>query len=482
MTHLKLGIREILVVVVLMTCCAPGVYSQSPVTNHGALTVNGTYIEDQHGDVVCFAGNSLFWSNTNWGAEPFYNPSLVNWLKNDWNCSIVRASMGVGPESGGYFDDPIGNQERVETIVNAAIDEDIYVLIDWHSHDAHNQQNEAIAFFESMAELYGDYDNVIYEIYNEPLNVSWSDVIKPYCESVIAAIREIDPDNLIVVGTPNWSQDVDVASQDPISAYDNIVYTIHFYAGTHGQWLRDKVSIAINNGLALFCTEWGTVNANGDGAVNEIETEAWMEYFCEHKISHLNWHIHDKNEGSATLVNGANPFGGWSPSDLTESGSLVKSIVSEWADRNCTQDGTDPCEVLGCTDPSACNFNPFADCEDNLCEYSSCADCCGVPYGDGTSCSGTCGPCNDDLSCTGCTYSAATNYDSTATIDDGTCMFPDITSDNQDVYDEAFAAGVASVICPEVDACPMDLNNDNSIGTSDLLALLGVFGTECLEE
>ena len=109
----------------------------------------------------------------------------------------------------------------------------------------------------------------------------------------------------------------------------------------------------------------------------------------------------------------------------------------------------------GCTDSGACNYNPSAVCDDSSCEFTSCV---------------------------GCTYSTATNYDSIATIDDGTCVFPDITSDNQEVYDEAFVAGVASVICPEVDPCPMDLNNDNSIGTSDLLELLAAFGTECLEE
>ena len=52
-----------------------------------------------------------------------------------------------------------------------------------------------------MASLYGDHENIIYEIYNEPLDISWSEVLKPYSLNVISAIREIDPDNLIVVGT-----------------------------------------------------------------------------------------------------------------------------------------------------------------------------------------------------------------------------------------------------------------------------------------
>ena len=37
-----------------------------------------------------------------------------------------------------------------------------------------------------MAKKYGKHPNIIYEIYNEPLVVSWDDVIKPYAENVIA--------------------------------------------------------------------------------------------------------------------------------------------------------------------------------------------------------------------------------------------------------------------------------------------------------
>lgn len=309
--------------------------AQTPVADNGALSVNGTHIVNESGDVVSFAGNSIFWSNSGWGAEPFYNASVVSWLKNDWGSTIVRAAMGVGPEGGGYLSDPTGNENRVKTIVDAAIAEGMYVIIDWHSHDAHNQQADAITFFTNMATLYGSHKNVIYEIYNEPTSCSWPNDVKPYAEAVIAAIRAIDPDNLIIVGSPTWSQDVDIASQDPITSSTNIAYTIHFYAGTHGTWERSKAQTAIDNGLALFCTEWGTVNANGDGNVDEVSTEEWMTFFCDNSISHVNWHIHDKPEGSAAVWPGTDPTGNWTASDLTPSGTLVKSIVDGWPARNC---------------------------------------------------------------------------------------------------------------------------------------------------
>jgi len=233
-----------------------------PVNVHGALSVDGTNIVDQYNNPVSFAGNSFFWSNTYWGGDKFYNSEVVNWLNEDWGTTIVRAAMGV-EDNGGYISDQMSNVNRVKAVVDAAIDNNIYVIIDWHSHHAEDYEAEAIAFFQEMAELYGNHPNVIYEIYNEPLAVSWSNTVKPYAENVIAAIRAIDPDNLIIVGTPTWSQDVDIASTDKIVGYSNIAYTLHFYAGTHFEWLRQKAETAIANGIAIMVTEWGSVNADG---------------------------------------------------------------------------------------------------------------------------------------------------------------------------------------------------------------------------
>jgi hypothetical protein len=310
------------------------ILSQTPVEIHGSLSVSGNKIVNKDGDVASFAGNSLFWSNNGWGGEAFYNLSVVSKIKSDWNATIVRAAMGVD-ENGGYITHP-ENKQKVITVVDAAIDQGLYVIIDWHSHHAEDYQEEAITFFSEMATLYNEHDNVIYEIYNEPLNnVSWPNTIKPYSEAVISAIRAIDPDNLIVVGSSSWSQDVDVASLDPITGYSNIAYTLHFYAGTHGESLRNKAQTALDNGIALMVTEWGTVNANGDGAVSETSVNQWMDFLCENNISHCNWALNDKVEGASVLKSGSSSIGNWASDDLTASGILVKDIIENW-NSNCS--------------------------------------------------------------------------------------------------------------------------------------------------
>jgi len=301
---------KVIVTIFLTLAIYSGIFAQTPVETHGALSVDGNQIVNKNGAVVSFAGNSLFWSNNGWGGERFYNPSVVSWIKSDWNATIVRAAMGV-EENGGYISNP-SNKQKVITVVDAAIEQGLYVIIDWHSHHAEDYQNEAIAFFQEMANRYKAYDNIIYEIYNEPLNnTSWPNTIKPYSEAVIAAIRAIDPSNLIIVGSPTWSQDVDVVSFNPIEGYSNIAYTLHFYAGTHGQFLRNKAQTALDNGIALMATEWGTVNANGDGAVDENSVNEWMDFLCENNISHCNWALNDKVEGASVLKSGSNINGNW---------------------------------------------------------------------------------------------------------------------------------------------------------------------------
>ncbi len=294
------------------------------VETYGMLKVSSNRIVDTNGNPVQLRGMSLFWSNPGWGGEKFYNSNVVANLAKYWGANIIRAAMGV--EKGGYLTSPNTEKQKVKTIVEAAKSVGIYVIIDWHAHDIHS--NEAVSFFSEMAQLYKDYDNVIFEIYNEPDKETWSQV-KQYALQVIQAIRSKGANQLIVVGTPTWSQDVDVAANDPITGYQNIAYALHFYAGTHKQFLRNKAINAINKGIALFVTEWGTCDASGNGGLDLTESQVWVNFMDQYKLSWCNWSLNDKAETASALVVGASTIGPWPDSQLTASGRFVKQKIGQ---------------------------------------------------------------------------------------------------------------------------------------------------------
>jgi endoglucanase len=282
------------------------------------LHIAGSYVLDEHNDTVSLEGMSFFWSQ--WIGK-YYTYDCVKWLRDDWHCDVVRAAMAI--EQSGYLYHPEREKKKVITVVEAAIDLGIYVIVDWHSHSAQNETVEAVRFFSDLAKRYGNYPNIIYEIYNEPVGVSWDTIVKPYAETVLAAIRQYDPDNIVIVGTPSWSQDIDAVAQDPLED-KNVAYALHFYAGTHLRSLRNKADSAIGKGLALWVSEFGTCRADGSGPVNYKELNLWFNFMDVHKLSWCNWSVADKKETASVLKPRASARGKWSESKLTESGRLIR--------------------------------------------------------------------------------------------------------------------------------------------------------------
>jgi len=294
----------------------------SPVARHGRLSTAGNKIVDEHGQSVQLRGMSLFWSQWSEGSK-YYNGNVVQWLYDDWRVSLIRIAMGV--QFGGFLENPAVERARVKTVVDAAIEVGLYVIIDWHDHHADQHIAEAKAFFEDVAATYGKFPNVIFETFNEPIHQSWSSVIKPYHEQIIPVIRR-HSDNLIVLGSRTWSQDVDEASSNPVDGV-NLVYSLHFYANTHRDSLRQKASQALANGIPLFVTEWGTCSADGNGQLDLDSAQVWLDFLQQNHISDANWAISDKDEKCAALRPGSDVDGAWHVGDLTNSGTFVRSSI-----------------------------------------------------------------------------------------------------------------------------------------------------------
>ena len=293
------------------------------VSQNGFLSVKGTSLVNEKGQPVILHGVSFGWHN--WWPR-FYNENTVTWLKNDWKCGVIRAAIGIEP-AGAYIDNPATALNCLYAAVDAAIKNDMYVIIDWHSHNI--RLHEAKAFFQSVAGKYKDYPNIIYEIFNEPENIEWSNV-KAYSEEIIKTIREIDSKNIILVGSPQWDQAVDKPAADPIKGYDNLMYSLHFYAATHKQWLRDRATDALKKGLPLFVSECAGMEASGDGAINKQEWQAWVQWMNDNQISWIAWSVSDKNETCSMIKNTSSPVSGWTDNELKEWGKIVREELRKY--------------------------------------------------------------------------------------------------------------------------------------------------------
>ncbi len=291
----------------------------SPVAVHGQLKVVGTQLLDQAGAPVQLKGVSG--TRFDWESRPFAQSKQgLTFMRDNWNLSVIRAAI------------PTTNTATIpaqlDEIVQNAIDLGVYVLVDWHTEDAVDQQDQAVAFFTAMAEKYGAYPNVIWEPYNEPARQTWAQ-IKAYHEAVVAAIRAVDPDNLIVLGTPNWSNYVDQAAADPVLG-TNLLYTLHFYSCTHTQWLRDRGNTAIAAGLALFVTEFGATYSDGGLVSNnhnyvcEDEANLWFTWMAQNNISGVAWKLDQCTDSSCILTSDAPVNGPWPDNMLsTDVGGAV---------------------------------------------------------------------------------------------------------------------------------------------------------------
>lgn len=300
----------------------------TPVTVAGGVSRNGRLhvaqgqLVNERGEPILLRGMSSH------GLHWFPQYTSANAIRNTaaYGANVFRVAMYTGEN--GYLSRPGEVKKQLLAAVDAAISQDMYVILDWHilsDGDPSAHTAEAVAFFTEMAQKYGQSPAVLFEICNEPNGgITWSGNVKPYAEAVVAAIRAQGADNVILIGSPTWSQDIDKAADDPVAG-ENLMYTLHFYAGTHGEWLRQRIDQCRKKGLPIFASEWGTSRADGSGGVFLKESQVWLDFLESRGISWCNWSLCDKNETSAALKPGTGPDKTWSESDLTESGKFVFS-------------------------------------------------------------------------------------------------------------------------------------------------------------
>lgn len=304
---------------------------QQPAQKHGALHVEGTKLVDKEGKTVRLVGMSTH--GLAWFPQ-YVNRDTFLTLRDDWKTNCVRLALYT-EEYNGYCSG--GNREELKTIlrrgVDAATDLGMYVIIDWHvlnDRDPNVHKEEAKAFFGEMSALYKNQENVLYEICNEPNSSASWEQIKQYAGEVIPVIRANDPDAVIIVGTPTWSQDIHCAAESPL-AFDNVMYALHFYAATHTDWLRQRLTDCVQRGLPVFVSEFGMCDASGNGGNDFAQARQWMDLLEQYEISCCNWNLANKAESSSVISPGCQKLSGWTDQDLSEGGRWISAYFRQTA-------------------------------------------------------------------------------------------------------------------------------------------------------
>lgn len=331
---------------------------------------------DKSGKPVVLKGMStlgLQWSDGDW----MLTDEAFDALAYDWRCDVIRLAMYVC--EGGYSEKPEELLVKVEKGIELATKRGLYVIVDWHIltpgdpcskeyltaglnlpqykkiREAEPEYEGPQLFFAYLAQKYASYGNILWELCNEPNGLGseaesgrvWKEKLRPYCQRVTDAIRKYGSSEhgIVICGTDNWSQFVDAPAVEPITdKMGQVMYAFHFYAGTHdagfgtdeNRTLRNRIVKALNSGLAVFCTEWGTSLASGDGGPFLELSERWLGFMEEHKISWCMWSMGKRNEISSAArenaterpmdING-DGIPEWDESELTESGRFAREKI-----------------------------------------------------------------------------------------------------------------------------------------------------------
>ncbi|MFN8436191.1 MAG: cellulase family glycosylhydrolase [Cytophagales bacterium] len=302
----------------------------SPVAINGKLSIKGTHLVNECGNVVQLKGMSTH--GIQWFGNCL-NANSVQALAKDWKADILRLAMYI--QEGGYASNPSYYKTVIDNLVNECEKQGIYVIIDFHVHipgDPMSYLSDSKEFWDYMATKHKNKKHVLYEICNEPNGVTWTRV-KEYANIIIPRIRAIDASTPIICGSSRWSQDLDSVAVSPLP-YTNILYSFHFYAGTHTQTLRARVDYAIAKGVPVIVTEWGTNDVNSAFEPDLVKAAEWLNWLNENKISWMNWSFSDKNESSAALTSGACGSNMWN--STTTSGTFIKSQISQPKEYSCS--------------------------------------------------------------------------------------------------------------------------------------------------
>lgn len=220
------------------------------------LHVEGKWIKDPKGNNVVLRGISLAGLAQTRSKTVNQRIDMATNTADGWYSRVVR--LPVEPEKWNTAPDDYF-KNILDPAVQYCIGKGIYVIIDWH-HVAHYEQHTTATtnFWNYIAPKYKNIPNVLYEVYNEPIDPNNWTTFKNWIQPIVDRIRSKAPKNLVLVASPRWATKLSGAIDNPVTG-GNIVYVAHNYPSNPatGTTSWDNAFGNVANHHPIIVTEWG---------------------------------------------------------------------------------------------------------------------------------------------------------------------------------------------------------------------------------
>ena len=267
-------LRSLAVLVFALGACAsdPTPLGHDTSKNPG-YHVQGNQVLDKGGAVHYFHGvarPSLEWSTSGENITAGDFKLMAGWKANVVRIALNQDSWLFGNATAGY---QTTVQQAVEWAKQAGMD----VILDLHWSDQGDPVNvkagqqqmadqNSLAFWKSVATFYKDDGRVLFELYNEPHDISWEvwlsggaagNFTAVGMQQLYDAVRSTGAQNLVIAGGLDWAYDLSGVPTHRIQG-TNIIYATHPYS--KGNWKP----------VSGFDQKWGFLTATDPVIISEF--------------------------------------------------------------------------------------------------------------------------------------------------------------------------------------------------------------------
>ncbi len=286
------------------------------------LHTRGKKVLNASGKPVWLYGVNI--ASLEWSTDGEHIEESVNRAINDWKVNLIRLPLAQDQWFGKMMNQTDGGaayRALVDKLVDTCAAGHVYIDLDLHWSDAGKWVNEggksgqhsmpdknSVAFWQDMATRYKNWPNVIFDLYNEPRDVSfavWRDggtvTEKPDrkktgqakvtyeavgLQKLYDTVRATGATNVVTVGGLDWAYDLSGVLQGYGIKGSNLIYETHPYQEKKN-W--DKNFGDTSWKYPVYMGEWGfgVRNTNGLGYAQSL-----MQYARKHKLHWTAWDMH----------------------------------------------------------------------------------------------------------------------------------------------------------------------------------------------